>query len=81
MNRAASWVKLVVAVAAALYAVAFVLLNARYDATVWLIPFVGGKSVPTLLVIVVTAALTTILWWIAPQIVAVVRKRKRPPRS
>ena len=74
------YLKLAGAVAAALYAVAFVLLNARNNASVWLVPFVGNKSMPTLLVIIVTAALTLILAWIGPQLWAVFKK-KRPRGS
>lgn len=75
-----TYVKLAGALAAALYAVAFVLLNARNNASVWLVPLMGNKSMPTLLVIIVTAALTMILWWIGPQVLAVM-KSKRPPRA
>ena len=75
-----TYMKLAGALAAALYAVAFVLLNARNNASVWLVPFVGNRSMPTLLVIIVTAALTMILWWIVPQ-VRTVMKKKRPPRA
>jgi len=76
-HKTMTYVKLAVAIAAALYAVAFVLLNAQYRASVWLFPFVKVSNMPTLGLIIVTAALTMILWWILPQLTAVLKKKRR----
>jgi uncharacterized integral membrane protein len=57
------WVKLIVGLLVAAYAVLFVVLNAQHRSTVWLYGF-DAIGTPTLVVIVVTALLTLVTAWV-----------------
>ncbi|MEX2672530.1 MAG: hypothetical protein WD294_10510 [Phycisphaeraceae bacterium] len=58
------------------YVLAFLVINTGNTADVWLLPFAGVHTMPTLLVILITAILSTLGWWLGAQLYRAWRRRR-----
>lgn len=76
MSKVGYYVRVIATVAAGLYAVAFVVFNARRTAEVWLFVGVAPDRAPTLVVIITTAVLSVALVWLLRELMRWRRRRE-----